>query len=238
MVNDVLTDLIDKVICRIEEDLPVRVALGKGTVPSGRRRELAWATRSRMIRFHLHPDLGARDPNIFNTVFGHVVHVETMRGWFRKEVIYNKWLDMVTNLCKNDIMAVVLEKYRYIFLKGDADRKIGKKALCKYRSIADCATELPHYEQLLLNSTGGMSSQKMTSLAKRNENMMHLKQTTCRLPHLGAAQTRLGAPLKYPAPVAFAKQMIKEQYDRGDPALFQEVMMALKCKFKTSEGKF
>lgn len=141
---------------------------------------------------------------------------------------------MVTNLCKNDIMlAIVHEKYRYIFQKGDADRKIGKKALRKYRSIVDCATKLPDYKQILLNTTGGMSSQKMTSLAKRNENMIHLKQTTCRLPHSGAAQTRLGAPLKYPAPAAFAEQMIKERYDCGDPATFQEVMMALTCKFKT-----
>lgn len=175
VVNDVLVDLVDKVICMIEEDSPVFVALCKGTVPSGRRRELAWVTRSRMIGFHLHPDLGALDPNIFNTVFGHVVHVETMRGWFRKEVIY-KWLGMVTNLCKNDIMlAIVHEKYCYIFQKGDADRKIGKKALRKYRSIVDCATKLPDYKQVLLNTTGGMSSQKMTSLAKRNENMIHLK---------------------------------------------------------------
>jgi hypothetical protein len=165
VVNDVLADLVDKVICQIEEDLPVVVALCKGTVPSGRRRELAWATRLRMIGFHLHPDLGARDPNIFNTVFGHVVHVETMRGWFRKEVVY-KWLDMVTNLCKNDIMVVVHEKYRYIFQMGDADRKIGKKVLRKYRSIVACATKLPHFKRILLNSTGGMSSQKMTSLAK------------------------------------------------------------------------
>jgi hypothetical protein len=118
VVNDVLADLIGEVNCQIEEDLPVLVALCKGTVPSGRRRELAWATRSRMIGFHLHPDLGARDPNIFNTVFGHhVVHVETMRGWFRKEVVY-KWLDIITNLCKNDIMAVVHEKYCYIFPEG------------------------------------------------------------------------------------------------------------------------
>jgi hypothetical protein len=55
-----------------------------------------------------------------------------------------------------------------------------------------------------------------------------------RIPDAGK-ETKLGAPIKYLAQNEFASSLIRERFERGDPASFCEIITALRIQYSTAK---
>ena len=130
-VESVLDSIIDKVESLLSVQ-PTKVPVV--TLPSGRPKEMTWHARALMVAFDVHQDLGAGNFEIFHTVFGYLVQKETLRNWHRKEKVY-KWIEIMESATKADILQIVPEKKRIIFVKGSEDSKVKEKILSRFRDI-------------------------------------------------------------------------------------------------------
>ena len=69
----------------------------------------------------------------------------------------------------------------------------------------------------------------MAASAKITDSI-YLNTRLHRLPN-GGGSAKLGPPIKYPAQNNFVSTLVKERFERGDPASFAEVMVALRIKY-------
>jgi hypothetical protein len=230
VVESVLESIIDSVVQNAQVTITKLPAV---VMPSGRPKELTWQTRSLMIAFHLHSDFGAGDYDIFSSIFCHLVKNDTLRDWLRKEKIY-KWIGIVRDVTKKDILSFIPEQKRAIFEKGSCEGKVEDKLLRDLQDKADSHASSCKQPQLLINN-GMLSVQKSSALAKKNEQVIYVKKSTCRIPD-GGSNKKLGPPVRYKDQSEWVTDLIISRFQRGEPMTREEAYAATRARWKDTDN--
>lgn len=233
VVENVLSSLVDPVESILREEVTVIESKSRPRL-SGRSTEQTWEMRALMIAFHLHPNLGGGDFDVFDNVFGHAVRPETMRSWLQKENIY-KWIDFVLVASNGNVFRIVTESKRYIFDVGDDARTMSDKILSKFVSAVAMISSKYKQKQLVVRSSS-ISEQQTSAMAKSDKTKIVINNETQRLPAaVSQVSMNLGRPVKYPKHIMFAQNMIISRFEHGDPATFEKIIALLCREFLCSE---